>query len=456
MHNVFHQFIAKLLCDYCRERVMAMRVLSKFLRKAGIGRDSITMIDLEYATQKGSSNLGDVGQDDALSGTQVSPKLQITSEIKPQIPVIGIGGCGIRIVSQMSNRFESYGISYPLMGIDTDSNTFEKTNFTHKYQFPNTVSGTSKQYRVGATIAKQFSSEMMASVNEYLSTVLQTYKHEIVLLVIGAGGTGVGVGLELAEKLISAGKRPVPILILPGKEESPRVRFTAAAGVYKFSYGPRDQCLKLASLMISNDYFLEKNSKGKLTAVLAAVNERIGSTLTDLIMSSEMKSSGYSADLNEFLEIFRNLKGIGTISYMHSGKDFTNIVEFFDENLLKSIPIEADPYSATRGYLFIQAASGLVSSRNYRDMAMKFNNSDIFPKFDEVTEKQANFSVRGIFTGIKYPTDLEELLRSALDAKIQLLNREENNLADGRQNVKIDRLTSDEEIKVNSGGDKSQ
>lgn len=429
---------------------MAKLSFLNFLKRAVIGSENIVMTDLKLQSSKSKEEkLDDYSKAELLAGEFRSPTLTVDEAPKPQIPIIGIGGCGIRVASVISNRFSNYEIEYNVMGIDTNEDDLtSQKNLSHSYLIPGSKTGTAKQYRIGATLANIHKKPLIDSVEEYLGSIVNTQDHEIIFLVFGSGGTGVGVAYELSKLLIEKGKRPVAFFFLPGKEENTRIKFTAAAALYKFSYGPKEQCLNLCSILIENDYFMERNTRSNFASVLDGINERVGATIADLVLSTTIKSDGYSADLNEFLEIFRNIRGIGSLTYMHSGGDYNSLIDFFDSKQNISNSIEIDIYNSTRSYLFIEATQGSVSAREYRTLISSFDNSDIFPKFKEIVTEGIKFEIRGIFTGLKLPSKVENLLQMAQDTRIGLLNKEIKNTKDGKSNPKIDRMAENEEIEA--------
>ncbi|OLS29073.1 MAG: Tubulin-like protein CetZ [Candidatus Heimdallarchaeota archaeon LC_2] len=432
---------------------MAKLSFLSFLKRAGIGSESIVMSNLNIPSGKNSKDKSDDFSTYELSSEDfLSPKLAVENPSMPQIPIISVGGCGVRIASAIAKRFKEYGLEYPILGIETNENELNNHDLiSNKFLIPNTNAGTAKQYRKGATLAIENKTAIDKAVDDYLQSIEMRYDHEIVFLIFGAGGTGVGVSYELAKYLIEKGKRPVPIIFFPGREENTRIQFTAAAALYRFSYGPKEQCLNLCSLLVDNDYFFEKNSRKNFATTLYAINERIGSTITDLLISTELDSVGYSADLNEFLEVFRNIRGVGMLNFMHSGGDYSNLNDFFTSKYAGANSGELDIYQSTRSYLFIESTQDKVSAREYRMLISGFDNSDIFPKFTETISEETNFEIRGIFTGLKLTSRIESLLQKAQDARVELLNTEITNTADGKDNPKINRLNADEEIDVKTG-----
>ncbi len=108
--------------------------------------------------------------------------------------------------------------------------------------------------------------------------------------------------------------------------------------------------------------------------------------------------------------------------------------------------------SSTRAYYFIQATRNHVSSLDYRELISKFANNDIFPKFVEVDlNEDPEFEIRGIFTGVKLPQSLEDLMQLAEASRVRILKTEIKNAKSGIGNPKIDRLKGKEEIEVKTG-----
>ena len=114
-------------------------------------------------------------------------------------------------------------------------------------------------------------------------------------------------------------------------------------------------------MVIDNEYLFGRNTKSSYSTVIAAINERIASTIGDLLVSTEVGSDGYSADLNEFLEIFRSIKGIGVISYLHSSGNYDTLNSFFNAKHSLSNSLEVNTLSSTRAYYFIQATKNNCS-----------------------------------------------------------------------------------------------
>lgn len=433
---------------------MAKRSLFGFLKRAGLGKESVLLTELTYEDSKDKSKtkVDDLSAIKIQKGKYVSPLLRITPKTAPQIPVIGVGGAGVRIVSTIAERLSKYKIKPNLMGIETSKPELDQhKKISHTYLIPDSNTGTGKQYRVGASKALAVRDELKGEIESYLESLEFELQHEIVFLILGAGGTGVGVGLEVAKILLDIGKRPVPFLVLPSEEENTRIQFTAAVALYSLSYGPADTCLKLTTICIDNDYFVDENTNNSYGTLIPAINERIGATIGDLMLSAELVSDGYSADMNEFLEVFRQIKGIGVMTYMHSGSDYDKVRPFFNDKQSVSHSMDVNVFSSTRSFLFIQANRRQITAKDYRNLISDFNNSDIFPKLIEIDDDNINFEVRGIFTGITIPNKIEDLMRDAQDVRVNILNVEVEKRKEGRRNPKIERLRDDEEIEVKTG-----
>ena len=228
--------------------------------------DVIGLLDLVY-TLGSEMEIGDDLSEIEISEAEISsPLLKIETDKIPQVPVIGIGGCGTRIVDQIVTRLKKYNVSFPAMGIDIDETGLNNlNNITEKLVIQSEFDGTGKQFLKGQSIANGATELIKDKINSYLNNSAFTYKHEIVFLVLGAGGFGVGASLEIASLLLEMGKRPVPILILPSVEENTRIQFNAAVALYRFNYAPSDRVLKLSTICIDNNLFLDKNAKKSIS-----------------------------------------------------------------------------------------------------------------------------------------------------------------------------------------------
>jgi hypothetical protein len=188
-----------------------------------------------------------------------------------------------------------------------------------------------------------------------------------------------------------------------------------------------------------------------MSSVVSGINERIGATLGDILVTTELESHAYSADLNEFLEIFRDLKGVGLLWYTHANKPIYGLRELFEREIHKSVSFDGDVLSATRSYFFISGKKNTILAKDYRELLNNFQNNDMFNKLYEVNSEEEFYALRGIFTGIGYTDQLQDFMQTAEDARVTILNKEIDAQEMGRPNQKIDRLQSDEEIDVKTG-----
>jgi len=432
---------------------MVLRSFLSALTGGFTGSNVTTFINLKYSKEKTSEEpRDDLSKLDLEEAEEISPTLHLNRELRPQIPLIGIGGTGLRLLDRIVHRVNNYKMIYPVLGIDTsEADLYKYPNISHTYHIPGSELGTGHQYRKAATRTNGAKEEIKSEITKYLAALKMKYNHEMVFLLLGAGGTGVGAGIEIAKLLIEMGKRPVPFLILPAKEEMSRIRFNAAAALYHFSYAPKDRCLNLTTICIDNELFLTKNTKNNYKSVISAANERITATMADLIAATELESHAYSADLNEFLEIFRDLKGIGVLQYFQTEETGKRLVKLFEDNLEDSLSMDIDIFTATRGYLYLSSNTGLITSEEYRNLMLQFDNADIFNKLHEINREVNFYAIRGIYTGISYPDNIQQLMQLAEDARVTVLNRELDRNATSRGNPKIDQLNDDEELEVKTG-----
>ncbi|MDH5646152.1 MAG: hypothetical protein OEZ01_09105 [Candidatus Heimdallarchaeota archaeon] len=416
---------------------------------------SIGLIELFYDKTAEGASSDDFSQI-SIIGTSNSPKIGFKETIQPQIPLIGIGGAGVRIADLIAKRLKMYNTTYPVMGIETnEKELMSMTDISDKYLLPSGGNGTGKQYQKGRQLAIDHKEQLSTKVLSYCESITKRYKHEVVFLILGAGGTGVGVGLEVAQLLIKAGKRPVPFLVLPSTMESSRIRFSAAAALYHFTFAPGDRCLKLPTICIDNDIFIDKNAKKYLSSVISAINERIAATLGDLIMSTEVEGHGYATDLNDFLEIFRNIKSIGTLYYFSTTRA-EELITQIDTKVGSSTSLLADMFNATRSYFLVSGKQDIISAKLFKDIILKFSNNDVFPKLYEFEAEEDRIELRGISTGYKYTQQIEDLMLFAEDVRVKVLNSELELSKHGQGNPKIDRLDSNEELEVKTGDELSK
>lgn len=411
----------------------------------------VTLLDLKSSLGKPVGKPGEESIPETVlveqDGIGVTPPLDIENATeKPEIPVIGVGGAGVRILEQLRLRLQGYGIDYDLAAIETDKDVLEKTQVSRKLLVGTNGYGTSKQFRKAATIYKQEKDKIEPFVETYLKEFHKKSKHQLVFLLLGGGGTGVGIGLELIDHLISIGLRPVPFLILPSKMENTRTKFTAAAALYHFTYAPGSRSRNLVTVVIDNDEFFENNPKYDSSKIFGAVNERLGAVIGDLLAMTELESHGYSSDLNEFIEIFKGPKAIATIAAFDKNDTPEDLTQIFEDSIKRSLAYPIVPQNSTRGYIFIQAQNEKVTTTAYRNLFLQFHNKDFFHKFR--TSSKPGFHFRAVFVGNPVPDKLKDFMRAAEDVRVYLLNEEVEKADFGKVNPKIDKLNKDEEIEV--------
>ena len=394
---------------------------------------------------------------DIKESKSITPRLKITEKVNSNIPIIGIGGAGNKILMNVINRIRSYELDMKVLGIDTDKSILKKDkHISHIFQIPGANKGTGQQYRVAAKLSEKSKTELKNKIQEYLKEFDWSYEHEIVFILLGAGGTGVGAGIEVAKTLIELGKRPVPIIMLPSKDEMTRIKFMAAVAMYYFNYAPPKKCLNLTSLIVDNETFAVKNDKTPFKEMISISNERIGATIADLILSTELRSDGYSSDLVEFLEVFKEVKGVGVLQYLNVRNSLKKFNEILKNNLSESLSLDVDIFSSTRGYFFVSSKANSILAGDYREFMLNFSNSDIFSKLYEIETETDFLAVRGIYTGIELPKYITDFMELAEDARVDILKKNIEKVKAGKTNPKIDKLKKNEKIDVKTGQEVSK
>ena len=56
----------------------------------------------------------------------ITPRLKIKEKVNPNIPIIGVGGAGNKILLNVINRIRSYERDMKVLGIDTDKSVLKK------------------------------------------------------------------------------------------------------------------------------------------------------------------------------------------------------------------------------------------------------------------------------------------------------------------------------------------
>ena len=423
---------------------MFLRSLKNLRRKNLAKRFTIFPENLIPKLQEGSSVTKLFEQADVINKLVVKHKKVI------ELPLIAIGGGGGNLLTSIVDRLKTYDCEVETAYIDIDSNDLnsKKEKLKNIFHLSDDSTLSSVQFRVASAKARKNIDALTSFLETYFNNLSFKLVHEAVFIFLGSGGTGVGVGIEVCKILKKLGKRPIPILILPRAFESSRIQFTAAAALYHFSYAPGTRSLKLVTLIIDNQLFYDENSKLPENELTDFINMAVGATLADLFVSTIIESSGYSSDLNEFLEIFRSLKGIGAILSLGNDNSSTDLDTFYANNLNKSLSLECEIYTSTRSFTFIQSRKGNVPAKSFRQLFMKFSNSDIFHKLS-VTDANC-VEIRGIYTGIKLPQRIEKFMKAAEIFRITLLRRELEHDSTGKVIQKIDRLNDGDEFEVHS------
>ena len=69
-----------------------------------------------------------------LNSDEKSPLLKSEGEYSPEIPIIGIGGAGIKITNEIVARLKLYNSNMVTMGIDIDALTPEQQQYLDSWE----------------------------------------------------------------------------------------------------------------------------------------------------------------------------------------------------------------------------------------------------------------------------------------------------------------------------------
>jgi hypothetical protein len=336
----------------------------------------------------------------------------------PRFPIICVGGAACRI----GERLRSLNTNEKLISlflIDTDEK-LNQTDFKNKLVL-NSGKPLSNHFTRGQRVINAES----ATIQSFLDNggISKSDHSEIVFVIVSAGGTGSGVGLGVIDHLISIGKRPVPIMLLPFKEESSRLLFNSATLLYHCTYGSKSVSRNLLSIIIDQELFANINAKVPYSELLGLINDRIASVLLDILLFPHLEGSIFPIDYSELTSIFSNLKGACSLIMLDVPSDF-DFLNDYKLALPLSNSISEKPSKAVRGLLGVQTAKGNITIDNYRNMLNYFNNNDILAVLDEDSTKEVTM-IRGLMIGYEMPDRVVEVFDYAKNIRLKVLNSEE-------------------------------
>ncbi|MHA1912420.1 MAG: hypothetical protein ACTSYA_12085 [Candidatus Kariarchaeaceae archaeon] len=362
----------------------------------------------------------DLEQVVAISASSSTTQFTVSAlkEKVPRFPIICVGGAACRIGESIKSINTNEKL-ISLFLIDTDEK-LNQTEIRNKLVL-NSGKPLSNHFTRGQRVIKAES----AIVQSFLENggISKSDHSEIVFVIVSAGGTGSGVGLGVIDHLISIGKRPVPIMLLPFKEESSRLLFNSATLLYHCTYGPKSVSRNLLSIIIDQQLFANLNTKVPYSELLGLVNDRIASVLLDVLLFPHLEGSIYPIDYSEFVSLFSNLKGASSLIMLDVPSDF----DFLDDYKLAlplSNSIIEKPSKVVRGMLGLQTAQGSITIENYRNMLNYFNNKDILTVLNENPTNEITM-IRGLMLGYEMPDRVVEIFDYAKNIRLKVLNSEE-------------------------------
>ncbi len=356
----------------------------------------------------------------AISSSASTTRFEVSTlkEKVPSFPIICVGGAACRVGERVKSLNTNEKLT-SLFLIDTDE-ALNRSEVKNKLVL-NSGKPLSNHFTRGQRVVNAES----AAIQSFLDNggISKSDHSEIVFVIVSAGGTGSGVGLGVIDHLLSIGKRPVPIMLLPFREESSRLLFNSATLLYHCTYGPKSVSRNLLSIIIDQELFANLNAKIPYSELLGLVNDRIASVLLDILLFPHLEGSVFPIDYSEFVSIFSNLKGASSMIMLDVPSDF-DFKNDYKLALPLSNSITEKPSKAIRGMLGVQTAQGNVTIENYRNMLNYFNNHDILAVLDENTKPEVTM-IRGLMLGYEMPDRVVEIFDHAKNIRLKVLNSEE-------------------------------
>ena len=359
------------------------------------------------------------------------------SEEKNNIPppkIIGVGQAGIRIVAKTNeilkkNQVPSYVAG---IGLENDKNPDPSIPVFHRNDIMQEKKTSFLQIYDALDPTK-------TGLGEIIQEFQKLQPHDnLVFVVFGAGATGVGGSLRICFELMQRDFLPVPVLVMPFSSEPVERRYNAAVAIYRYSLGPLKNSMNLPLIVIEQDDFITTENIS-ITDSFELINNRIAQALGETILAPFNPSKGLEIAYREFKTLFTEIRGLGSLVFLNqSRKSWNDFDEFLKENLSYACSLKCDPFSATRGYLALQASKGDFLLRDYKKGLEAFEETDVYWHLSE--HEQETIIIRGILTGIAPPKQIREFLDKVETMKIRLVGKEKKLLEEGKAIHNIDKI----------------
>jgi len=253
----------------------------------------------------------------------------------------------------------------------------------------------------------------------------------IVFIFSENNGFALGIVENLYQTILSINIQPVLFLKLPAKNAKIQEQITALAFLHHI-YNSEEQFLPI--LLMDEDMLVQNNSDKELNILQQKIDDRIVNIFSDIILGSQSQSEFYNVQFENFLNIFRDAKGLGKfISY-----------DIYDNSTLLSHVLtdlsKAESFSSieapTRGFLLIQPSKNGLTISEYKKFRDMYSNKDVIISI--LKQRELGSIIRGFMTNIQIPKYILTRYSILSNAIIQVLD-DSNNVT---EILNIDQITN--------------
>ncbi len=357
---------------------------------------------------------------------------------KISIAVIGVGNAGCEIGEKLIQHLNESNITVKSLAINLFDDFEPKlTKFSDTFWFGDQNFVTSDlNFEKAYKQLKAKENRLRNKLDRVVFSRKGEHKREDELalhLIIGSGGGTGSAGTIITSRILAdiTGEPPTVIFVLPKKDDSSLVQFSASRALYYLGFdtvGPH-----CPVILFDNEKRLAVSEGETIEEVIERSNDLLADILTTTILSALQESTHeeFNADLNDFFKTFsKEARGLGIIISLD--REFeslekaqnTRFSDLFFGELDESSSLTTDVTRAKLGYLAITMPTTFQSTFETRKIVKRFERGEVKVSLNSIEEPI--LTIRGVLTGIHpdYVDRFWEVLEKGKDTRDELLEAE--------------------------------
>ncbi|MHA2502750.1 MAG: hypothetical protein ACXAE3_07775 [Candidatus Kariarchaeaceae archaeon] len=353
---------------------------------------------------------------------------------KLEITLICSGDTGKEIGAKMIESLKEHGAIVKSMAITSELETHHSSEgFDLKVSIDDTHDGFAKQLDLGIAAAN----EHRDSIDEAIQKILPEDKDGLLLLVTGAGATGLGATMVAAELLFSKYRKLPPIVtLLPESFESSRVQYNISQFLYNIAFR-RDNRGNAVLLLDNKPSF--KEMELPFSTVTRTRLDTIPVAFADLLFASFEKAmtEEFDATVKDLFDVIHT-PGIAVfvsedLASDESEVDSSRISDVISESVISTTSLSTEQvFDAKNAFIAMFNIDTETEQLSFqtefeaKKLKRSFSGNPPFIKI-VVPDKRNHGStpkLRGIVAGLPLPNRILQIMRMAREARKRIIIKE--------------------------------